>query len=611
MDIDSLILEALPELVGRQCFDTWFANHVHFDLRQSVLHVCSSDSFRLTWLRDNLMHHIVQVCVDLFGTSYPVRFMVGNVPVDEYKSWSNRKKRAAAANGGHIEYRQNTQVIEQDRRETDSSDLFSANQVAVLKEQAPVSFEKASVLTTKGSRSEVMDSVRSLSFPDSGQRPVPADSRGLKSDSGFAVTPQAKQGAKVAKVLDIVPTDFVEGRRPMDHNASGLLGRQREVAAVIPASVGGQVSRQEYNTVDVRAPKAGASRNASLNVGRTFETFATFVDGMSNRLARSVADIALTSPGKINPVYIYGGTSVGKTHLLEAIYSEFRARSRFGAPLFMTAEQFTTMFLQSIRGKSDGPSFRDRFNNISLFILDDVHFLKGKDVTQCELVSIIDMLKRRNVQLFFSGNRPLSELTDLRPDLVARLEGGFLGRIESPERETLLKIFNQQAQKLRFAVPDEVSRFVVSRLSSHARLLFGAMTRLYATHLATGAPVTIEMARNELGDFLQCSRRTIRLEDIEAAVLEIFGLDDTSLRTKSRAKQFAYPRMLAMYLARKYTRSALSEIGRFFGDRSHSTVISAQKKIDPLLEECSHPARATQLPTVAQTIERIERILQI
>ncbi|MDO5565533.1 MAG: DnaA/Hda family protein, partial [Planctomycetia bacterium] len=596
MDIESLILEALPERVGRQCFDTWFGNHVHFDLRQSNLYVSASDSFRVTWVRDNLAHHIDQVCVDLFGTTYPINYMVGNVPVDEYKTWSNRKKRLAAVNSRLAANGENTQTatLEKpatlDRREADTRDLFSTNQAAVLKEQAPVSSDKPSVVATKVSRSEVMDSVRSLSFLDS-TTAEPKENCDDELVDVFDISPNAPNTSAVPKTQnathDFVPTARTDNHRQLvSRNPMGLSGRDlalpSNVKTVRPER---SVQPQEpplYNTVDVRAPKSGSSRNASLNAGRTFETFSTFVEGMSNRLARSIVDITLTEPGKINPVYIYGGTSVGKTHLLEAVYSEFRERSRFGAPLFMTAEQFTTVFLQSIRGKSDGPSFRDRFNNLSLFILDDVHFLKGKDVTQCELVSIIDMLKRRNVQLFFSGNSSLSELTDMRPDLISRLESGFFCRIESPERETLLKIFKQQAQKLRFAVPDDVCRFVVSRLSSHARLLFGALTRLYATHLATGAPVTVEMARNELGDFLQCSRRTIRLEDIEAAVLEIFGLQDESLRTKSRAKQFSYPRMLAMYLARKYTRSALSEIGRYFGDRSHSTVISAQKKIDTL-----------------------------
>ncbi|MDD3587736.1 MAG: DnaA/Hda family protein [Thermoguttaceae bacterium] len=625
MDIESLILEALPQRVGRQCFDTWFGNHVHFDLRQSNLYVSASDSFRVTWLRDNLAHHIDQVCVDLFGTTYPLCYMVGNVPVDEYKTWSNRKKRLVAASSNlamNGEYTQ-TATLEQsaipERHQTDSLDLFSPNQAAVLKEQSPVSSGKPSVVATKVSRSELMDSMRSLSFPDSTDCSSKENCEDELVDV-FDISPNGLNTSVVSKKQNtnhvFVPDTQTDNRRQLvPRNPQGGPGRDLELSSAAKTTRTNLVSPQQepplYNTVDVRAPKAGSSRNASLNVGRTFETFSTFVEGMSNRLACSVAQIALTEPGKINPVYIYGGTSVGKTHLLEAIYSEFRQRSRFGAPLFMSAEQFTTLFLQSIRGKSDGPSFRDRFNNISLFILDDVHFLKGKDVTQCELVSIIDMLKRRNVQLFLSGNSPLSELTDMRPDLIARLEGGFFCRIESPERETLLKIFKQQAHKLRFAVPDDVCRFIVSRLSSHARLIFGALTRLYATHLATGAPVTVEMARNELGDFLQCSRRTIRLEDIEAAVLEIFGLQDESLRTKSRAKQFSYPRMLAMYLARKYTRSALSEIGRYFGDRSHSTVISAQKKIDSLLAECSSATSEIQLPTVAQTIERIERILQI
>jgi len=356
----------------------------------------------------------------------------------------------------------------------------------------------------------------------------------------------------------------------------------------------------------VKAPKPQA-RVATGAASVRLASLDTFVEGFSNQLARKIADVAILQPGAMNPIFVGGPTSVGKTHLLEGICERYGRYPNRKPALYMTAEQFTTAFIQSLRG--DSTPFRDRFRNISLLAIDDLHFLEGKTTTQIELLSVVDMLRQRNVQLVFSANRPLVELTKLSGELTTRLQGGFVCQIGPPEREMLSQILRQMALERRIALSDEVCRFVVSRFTTHARQLSGALNRLYVAHLTTGAPIDVPFAQEALADLIASNVRPIKLEDVERVVRETFGLDDEELKSKSRSKRCADPRALAMWLARKHTRSALAEIGAYFGGRRHSAVLSAQKKVDQLLKANASMENGSVAFVVSDAIERMERSL--
>ncbi|MBQ7109695.1 MAG: hypothetical protein IJO06_00590 [Thermoguttaceae bacterium] len=359
-----------------------------------------------------------------------------------------------------------------------------------------------------------------------------------------------------------------------------------------------------FNIVKVAKPQARvATGNASVRLA----SLDTFVEGFSNQLARKIADVAILQPGAMNPIFIGGPTSVGKTHLLEGICERYGRYPNRKPALYMTAEQFTTAFIQSLHGGAG--SFRDRFRNISLLAVDDLHFLEGKTTTQIELLSVVDMLRQRNVQLIFSANRPLAELTKLSGELTTRVQGGFVCQIGPPEREMLSQILRQMALERRIELSDEVCRFVVSRFTTHARQLSGALNRLYVAHLTTGAPIDVPFAQEALADLIASNVRAVKLEDVERVVQETFGLDDEELKSKSRSKRCADPRALAMWLARKHTRSALAEIGAYFGGRRHSAVLSAQKKVDRLLKTNGSIENGSAAFDVADAIERLERSL--
>jgi chromosomal replication initiator protein len=330
--------------------------------------------------------------------------------------------------------------------------------------------------------------------------------------------------------------------------------------------------------------------------GRHFASMSDFIEGESNRLACKAADLAINHPGGINPIYIFGPTSIGKTHLLEGIWATVRKQHSRRPPLYLTAEQFVSSFLDTFRSgtsREGSQHFRGKFKGISHLLIDDIQFFAKKEATQAEFLQIIDSLKSQGVQLVFTGDRPLNDLP-LRSDVLSRLESGMICGIDLPERELSLKICERMVKQRELPIDIDVCRLIASRFGVHGRQISGAVNRLHMVYLTNGKPMTAAVAEEVLNDLLRLNRRDVRLHDISKAVCEEFGISETTLRSKSRVKQIAAPRMLAMWLARKYTRSALSEIGQFFGNHSHSSVIAAQRKMDQQIGKDTPLAAALQ-----------------
>lgn len=307
-------------------------------------------------------------------------------------------------------------------------------------------------------------------------------------------------------------------------------------------------------------------------------SFERFVVGTNNRLAYGSAASVVERPGSLSPLLIHGPTGVGKTHLLEAICQAARRRHPGLTAVVVRAEQFTTGFLEALRG-SGLPNFRHKYRSAQLLAVDDVQFFAGKRATLVELMQTVDAILRLGRQLVFASDRPPSELSALGAELRTRLEGGLGCAIQPPEFETRLAIARQMSEDFGLAVPEDVLRLVAERFRSHARELAGAVKRLHATSLVWRQPISLELAESALADLVQHEQRPVRLPDIEKAVCDIFGLEPASLQSQVKRRDVSHPRMLAMWLARKHTRAALSEIGQFFGGRSHSTVISAHRKV--------------------------------
>jgi chromosomal replication initiator protein len=369
-----------------------------------------------------------------------------------------------------------------------------------------------------------------------------------------------------------------------------------------PAQPGPRVAAAEH-----RADHAPPDPSAPLP-RRRFASLDTFVASEPNRLAVASAEMIVRQPGQITPLMFHGPTSVGKTHLLEGIWTAARKSQHRLSVVYLSAEQFTSYFLEALRG-SGLPNFLRKYRGVGLLMIDDLQFLVGKRATQVELLHTVDTFLRDGRQLVFAADRSPAELPELGPELTTRLTGGLVCRLEPPDYATRLGIIGQMARRMKFQVPPEVQEFIATRLTNHPRELSGALCRLHATSHSLGRPISLAIAEEALAEMIRHNGRVVRLPDIEKAVCEVFGLEPASLQSDAKGKRVSHPRMLAMWLARRHTRAALSEIGHYFGRRSHSTVISAQKRVDGWMVS-GHPlALAEQSWPVDDAIRQVERRL--
>ena len=335
-----------------------------------------------------------------------------------------------------------------------------------------------------------------------------------------------------------------------------------------------------------------------------------FVLGPSNRMAFAAVELAAGRSGEMSPLVLHGPSGVGKTHLLEGICGLARQLRPGVSTLMLSAEQFTTSFLQSLHG-SGLPGFRRACRSVDLLVIDDLQFFVGKRATLVELQHTVDALHRQGKQMVFACDREIESLPELGPDLITRLRGGMNARILPPDYDVRRGIVAAIASRRRLTIPDDVIHFIATHMTRHARELAGAVNRLEATSHMLGLPITLEMAEEALADLVRSSGRSVRLADIERAVCSAFGIESGSLQSSRRAKTVNHPRMLAMFLARKHTASALAEIGSYFGRRSHSTVISAQKTVREWVSSRSQIVLAESRWDVEEAIRRVEDVLRV
>jgi chromosomal replication initiator protein len=358
------------------------------------------------------------------------------------------------------------------------------------------------------------------------------------------------------------------------------------------------------------AAEPTTSADAPRPQRRQFASLDTFVVGDGNRMAHAAATSALAKLGTYSPLLIHGPTGSGKTHLLEGIWCKARQSGQLRRIVYLSAEQFTTQFIEALRG-SGLPNFRRKYRDVELLIIDDVQFFAGKQSTLVELLHTIDTLLRNGRQLVFGADRPPAELGALGPEIVARLSGGLACGIEPADYATRLGILEQLVRRQSLNIDTDCLRWLAGQLDGDARQLAGALNRLQAASDAFGQEISVDFAQTALADLLRTSRKAVRLTDIVSAVSEVFGVEEGDLQAGGKSPAVSHPRMLAMWLARKYTRSALSEIGRYFGRRSHTTVLSAQTKVTQWLAQGKNLPLPHGSCSVEDALRRVESQLRL
>ena len=331
-----------------------------------------------------------------------------------------------------------------------------------------------------------------------------------------------------------------------------------------------------------RAPEPAASGSMSLKY-----TFDLFVIGSSNRFAHAAALAVAEAPAQAyNPLFIYGGTGLGKTHLLQAVGQYVGAHGNGLTSRYVTSETFMNDFINSLRDKRI-EGFKQRYRTYDVLLVDDVQFFEGKERIQEEFFHTFNSLYEAGRQIVISSDRPPKEIATLEERLRSRFEWGLITDIQPPDLETRIAILRKKEKTDRIHVPDpDVLTYVAERVTTNIRELEGALTRVVAFSSLTGRPMTVELAEDVLKDvFPQGQPVEISIRRIQETVSERFGMTVNELCSAKRSQAIAYPRQVAMYLSRALTDSSLPRIGKEFGGRDHTTVMHANAKIEGMIRE--------------------------
>jgi chromosomal replication initiator protein len=319
------------------------------------------------------------------------------------------------------------------------------------------------------------------------------------------------------------------------------------------------------------------SSAAQLNPRYTFDAF---VIGNGNQFARAAALAVAERPSKAyNPLFLYGGVGMGKTHLMHAIGHEVKRRQPSAAISYVSAEKFTNEMINSIRNDRM-TSFRDRFRTVDVLLIDDIQFIAQKERTQEEFFHTFNALHESMKQIVIASDRPPKELTEIEDRLRSRFEWGLIADIQPPDLETKVAILQKKAESEQMQLPTDVALFVASNIRTNVRELEGALVRLIAWCQLNRLEITLASTQQCLRQFIDMQVRKVTIEAIQRAVAENFGMRIPDLKQKNNSRNVVVPRQIAMYLAKQMTEASLPEIGRQFGNKHHTTVMHSIAKID-------------------------------
>ncbi|MES2665487.1 MAG: chromosomal replication initiator protein DnaA [Pseudomonadota bacterium] len=391
-----------------------------------------------------------------------------------------------------------------------------------------------------------------------------------------------------------VPTTFFGDwvqRNYSDHIRAQLLTSGHEVHRVeFSVSVMNPADRAAARATPVRAAKPRAPAEDEL-LGAPLDarfTFDSFVVGKPNELAHAAARrVAEGGPVSFNPLFLYGGVGLGKTHLMHAIAHELQARRPDLRVLYLSAEQFMYRFIQALRDRQI-MDFKELFRSVDVLMVDDVQFIAGKDSTQEEFFHTFNALVDQNKQIVISADRAPGEIKDLEDRIKSRMQCGLVVDLHPTDYELRLGILQQKVEFYRgqyrgLVLADGVLEFLAHRITTNVRVLEGALTRLFAFASLVGREITLELVQDCLADILRASDRKLTIEEIQRKVAEHYNIRLSDMIGPKRLRTIARPRQVAMYLSKQLTLRSLPEIGRRFGGRDHTTIMHGCRKIEELM----------------------------
>ncbi len=330
-------------------------------------------------------------------------------------------------------------------------------------------------------------------------------------------------------------------------------------------------------------------------------TFDTFVIGESNKLAYAAAKAVAENPStKYNPLFIYGDSGLGKTHLLHAIGNEIKRRNPFLKVILISTESFLNELIASIRYKTT-IQFREKYRSVDVLLVDDIQFLSGKDQTQEEFYHTFNTLYDSQNQIVLTSDRPPSEIENIEKRLISRFNWGIVADIKPPNLETKVAILQKKAELMDEHVPREVLLYIAENFKSNVRELEGALKKVTAIASLRGITPTIEVAKEALSNIIPSERKIITIQKIQRVVADYFKMKVSELNSKTNARNITEPRQIAMYLCKKLTDYSLPKIGKGFGGKHHSTVLHSIQKVEEKMESD---------PSFKNLVEKIESLIK-
>jgi chromosomal replication initiator protein len=328
------------------------------------------------------------------------------------------------------------------------------------------------------------------------------------------------------------------------------------------------------------SPQAKLDFDAVTNQLNARYTFDSFIVGASNQFAHAAAVAVAEQPSKsYNPLFLYGGVGLGKTHLMQAIGHTLKRRNPALRLTYISAEKFTNEVIASIRFERMA-GFRDRFRNMDVLMVDDIQFIATRERTQEEFFHTFNALYDQQKQIVISSDCPPKEISSIEERLRSRFEWGLIADIQPPDLETKIAILQKRAETERVQLPDDVAEYIARAIKSNIRELEGALTRLMAYASLTGATVNLATAQQVLKNIIDTQEKKVTIEQIQKRVGEVFGLRAQDLKVRSNSQQIAFPRQVAMFVVKQLTSASLPEIGRQFGGKHHTTVLHSINKIE-------------------------------
>lgn len=382
----------------------------------------------------------------------------------------------------------------------------------------------------------------------------------------------------------LVPNDFTKGI--LEDRYLNLIESSVNQLSLKKYNIQFVLSENEVKGLDkdhnIEEDKNSKKNYPNLNPKYTFDTF---VIGNSNRFAHAACVAVAEAPARAyNPLFLYGGVGLGKTHLMHAIGHHIMEQKKDPKVVYVSSEKFTNELINSIKDDRN-EEFRNKYRNVDVLLIDDIQFIAGKERTQEEFFHTFNSLHEANKQIIISSDRPPKEIPTLEDRLRSRFEMGLITDIQAPDFETRMAILRKKAQMEDIDVPNEVTVYIAKNIKSNIRELEGALTRVVAYSSLTNRTISFELAAEALKDIITTSKHEeITVNRIKEKVSSVFSLKMEDFNSKKRTRSISYPRQVAMYLSRELTDLSLPKIGEEFGGRDHTTVIHAHDKISKDIE---------------------------